>query len=101
MIFSCAIRKYDAARLKQQELSYNEAHKLFSEAIKFQPNNAMFYGGRAECHFEMENFEDALRDAKKSISLDENSKNGYIYQLKSYIALGNITSRCFNIKKYQ
>lgn len=94
MIFSCANRKFVAARLKQQELSYNEAYKLFSEAINFQPNNAMFFGERAECQFEIENFEGALRDAKKSISLDENLEKGYIYQLKSYIALGNLSSPC-------
>nr|XP_022340474.1 nucleolin-like isoform X1 [Crassostrea virginica] len=56
---------------------YSAAIELFTEAIKLDPNDFRFFGNRSYC-FDRENqFDRALKDAEKAISLQKDWPKGY------------------------
>ncbi|XP_067144359.1 uncharacterized protein [Centruroides vittatus] len=56
---------------------YQEAVKLFTEAIKLNPNDYRFFGNRSYCYDRLGLYERALKDSEKAISLAPNWAKGY------------------------
>lgn len=56
---------------------YQEAVKLFTEAIKLNPNDYRFFGNRSYCYDRLGLFERALKDSEKAISLAPHWAKGY------------------------
>jgi len=68
-----AIRGNEMANLGH----YQAAIDLFTEAIKLDPKDFRFFGNRSYCFDRQHQFEKALRDAEKAISLAPDWPKGY------------------------
>lgn len=56
---------------------YTAAIDLFTEAIKLDPRDFRFFGNRSYCFDRIQQYEKALRDADKAISLQPDWPKGY------------------------
>lgn len=56
---------------------YEEAIKHYNEAIRLDPDNAVFYSNRSACHASMQNWQQALEDALQCVAKDGNFIKGY------------------------
>ena len=61
-----------------QDKRYDEAIRLFSEAIQHDPSNAILYSNRSACYAQKPDFAAALRDAEETISLSPAWSKGYL-----------------------
>ncbi|KAG8179436.1 hypothetical protein JTE90_026331 [Oedothorax gibbosus] len=66
---------------------YSEAVELFSESIKMDPSDHRFYGNRSYCYDRLGQFERALKDAEKSISLCPVWPKGYFRKGRALLGL--------------
>jgi len=64
------------AHLKNK--NYIEALQCYSEAINHDPNDHIHYSNRSVCYFNMDQFEKAIEDADKCISLKPHWSKGYL-----------------------
>eukprot|EP00002_Diphylleia_rotans_P021436 TRINITY_DN4169_c0_g2_i4.p1 TRINITY_DN4169_c0_g2~~TRINITY_DN4169_c0_g2_i4.p1 ORF type:complete len:331 (-),score=79.03 TRINITY_DN4169_c0_g2_i4:787-1779(-) len=60
-----------------QEKSYEEAIKLYTEAIELNPTNAILWSNRSLAHIKMEEYATAIEDATRCIELDPSNLKGY------------------------
>ncbi|XP_061177887.1 uncharacterized protein LOC133186662 isoform X3 [Saccostrea echinata] len=56
---------------------YKSAIELFSEAIKLDPNDFRFFGNRSYCYDRTSQYDRALKDAEKAVSLQKDWPKGY------------------------
>eukprot|EP01031_Cornospumella_fuschlensis_P026872 gene26872-32475_t len=56
---------------------YTKALEHYSEAIRLEPTNAVYYSNRSACHSLLKDFQKACEDAKESIRLDAKFLRGY------------------------
>jgi tetratricopeptide (TPR) repeat protein len=49
--------------------NFEEALHHYTEAIKLDPNNHIYYSNRSSCYYHLKNYEHALKDAYKSFEL--------------------------------
>ncbi|XP_014607795.1 PREDICTED: serine/threonine-protein phosphatase 5 [Polistes canadensis] len=68
--------------------AYDKAIELYTEAIKLNPNVALYYGNRSFAYLKTECFGYALKDASKAIELDPNYLKGYYRRATAYMSLG-------------
>ncbi|CAG5136687.1 unnamed protein product [Candidula unifasciata] len=68
-----AVRGNEMAQVGQ----YKSAIQLFTEAISLDPTDFRFFGNRSYCYDRIEQYEKALRDAEKAITLDKDWPKGY------------------------
>ncbi|KEG10080.1 stress-induced protein sti1 [Trypanosoma grayi] len=74
----------DATELKNkgnQEFSaghYTEAAGFFTQAIALDPSNHVLYSNRSACHAALHQYQNALQDAEKCISLKADWAKGYV-----------------------
>ncbi|KAI4497466.1 hypothetical protein M0802_007477 [Mischocyttarus mexicanus] len=68
--------------------AYEKAIELYTEAIKLNPNIALYYGNRSFAYLKTECFGYALADASKAIELDRNYLKGYYRRATAYMSLG-------------
>lgn len=80
---------------------YRSALPLYSEAINLCPDTAAYYGNRAACYIMLNRFEDALEDVRKAVQLDPTFVRGYIRMAKCGIAMGDLTTAEYALKKVQ
>lgn len=80
---------------------YRSALPLYTEAIDLCPDSAAYYGNRAACYIMLNQYQEALEDARKSVQLDPKFVKGYIRILKCSIALGDLMTAEFAVKKIQ
>ncbi|XP_060563592.1 uncharacterized protein LOC132722978 isoform X2 [Ruditapes philippinarum] len=66
---------------------YNAAIELFSEAIKLDPKDFRFFGNRSYCYDRIQQYEKALKDAEKAISLAKDWPKGYFRQGRALAGL--------------
>ncbi|KAI9098268.1 import receptor [Phlyctochytrium arcticum] len=52
------------------EKGYDEALKLYSQAITLSPNDAVFYSNRAACYANLNNYDAVLEDCTAALKLD-------------------------------
>ncbi|XVF44770.1 hypothetical protein PTKIN_Ptkin02bG0150400 [Pterospermum kingtungense] len=62
---------------------WNKAVKYYSEAIKLNGKNAMYYNNRAAAYLELECFQQAEEDCSKAISLDKKNVKAYMRRGKA------------------
>lgn len=62
----------------------------YSEAIALQPQNVRFLCARSTCLMTLGNYELAVEDAMKAISLDSKHRRSYYIAMDCYIALGDL-----------
>lgn len=70
---------------------FEQAVDLYSQAIRLDSSNAMFFVNRAQANIKLENFTDAVADANRAIELDPSVSKAY---LRKGIA-------CFSLEEYQ
>lgn len=68
--------------------AYDKAIELYTNAIKLNPNIAVYYGNRSFAYLKTECFGYALVDASKAIKLDKNYVKGYYRRAAAYMSLG-------------
>lgn len=69
---------------------FHEAIKLFTEAIKNNPYDAMLYSFRANCQKRLKNYEESLKDSLKSIELNPKVHDlTYLRIIKCYLWYGD------------
>ncbi|CCW68977.1 unnamed protein product [Phytomonas sp. Hart1] len=56
------------------EKRFDEAIILYTKAIENDPSNFIYFSNRAAAHHELREYDEAIRDAKKSISINDNVK---------------------------
>lgn len=78
---------------------YNSALPLYTKAIELCPDVAAYYGNRAACYIMLNRFEEALEDVRKAVQLDHTFVRGYVRMAKCGIALGNLTTAEYALKK--
>lgn len=80
---------------------YRSALPLYTEAINLCPDTAAYYGNRAACYIMLNKFEEALEDSRKCVQLDPKFVKGYIRMAKCSLALGDLMTAEYAIKKVQ
>jgi tetratricopeptide (TPR) repeat protein len=84
-----------APELKEQgnqafkERRFGEAVRLYTQCIELDPTNIVYYNNRAAAHYGMQNYYEAIGDAKKSNSISSNSK-AHVRMAEAYWALGKL-----------
>ena len=58
---------------------YREAIKLYTEALKFNPNLTEAYGQRGIAYYDLKNYKLAVDDLSKAIELNPKDKSAYFY----------------------
>ncbi|XP_069953335.1 uncharacterized protein [Cherax quadricarinatus] len=79
-----AIRGNEAANVGQ----YSVAVRLFSDAIRLDPNDHRFFGNRSYCYDQLGQHEKALKDAEKAIKLAPQWPKGHFRRGTSLRGLG-------------
>ena len=73
----------ESLRLKEEgnqaykNRDYQKAMKLYSQAIKANPNDPNFYSNRALCSFNLENYFDCISDCDYAIQLNPSFIKAY------------------------
>lgn len=70
--------------------NYQNALKLYSDAICLCPDSAAYYGNRAACYMMLLNYNSALTDARHAIRLDPSFEKAYVRIAKCCLALGDV-----------
>lgn len=71
--------------------NYTHALRSYSDAIALCPETPAFYGNRSACYMMLNQYKDALNDARQSVQLDNTFEKGYVRIAKCCIALGDAT----------
>ena len=66
---------------------YNDLNIL--SCLDLQPENYAYYGNRCACYIMMKQFQNALNDARMSLSLNPSFTKGYLREAKCHMALGS------------
>ena len=70
-----------------KEKKYKEALECYSKAIELDPNDPILYSNRSLMHINLNEFEPALVDADKAISLKPDYGKGYLRKGKALASL--------------
>lgn len=71
---------------------YGKALSFYTEAIDLCPESAPFYGNRSACYMMMGNYNLALEDARRAVTLDSKFVKGWIRVAKCCMILGNLSA---------
>jgi small glutamine-rich tetratricopeptide repeat-containing protein alpha len=66
-----------------------EASRAYTEAIKFDPTNAVYYSNRAAALTSMEDYDGAVQDCKAALSLDPEYAKAYGRLGAAFVGLAN------------
>ena len=66
-----------------KEKKYKEALDCYSKAIEIDPNDPILYSNRSAMHLNLSEYEQALTDADKAISLKADYSKGYLRKGKA------------------
>jgi tetratricopeptide (TPR) repeat protein len=67
---------------------FDEAIKLYTEALKLEPNNPVYYSNRSACYFSKKQWQAALEDALQCVDKDSKFIKGYLRLVSAQIELG-------------
>lgn len=67
---------------------YDKAVELYTEAIKIDENNHILYSNRANIYNMKKDYDHALEDAEKCISIAPNFGKGYVRKADALMGLG-------------
>nr|CAB3265115.1 serine/threonine-protein phosphatase 5 [Phallusia mammillata] len=86
--------KENAEKVKEQankcfkDKNYEEAIRLYTEAITINSESAVYFANRSFAQLRMENYGYALEDASKAIAIDKKYIKGYYRRASAYMTLG-------------
>lgn len=80
------IKKQANEQFRKQ--NYKKAIDLYTEAIKINPNNAIYYSNRSMCRMKIESYGLAFTDADKAIKIDPCYAKGYYQKGVAQYTLG-------------
>ncbi|CAM6044831.1 unnamed protein product [Sphagnum compactum] len=69
---------------------FEEAIGYFVEAIALSPDNHVLYSNHSAAYASLHKYEDALKDAKKTVELKSNWAKGYSHLGAAYVGLGQL-----------
>ncbi|XP_051935338.1 tetratricopeptide repeat protein 31 isoform X2 [Hippocampus zosterae] len=70
-----------------QEGQYSQAARMFTEAIKCDPNDYRFFGNRSYCYYCLEQYSEGLADAEHSIQLAPEWPKGHFRKGSSLMGM--------------
>ncbi|KAI8377693.1 uncharacterized protein BYT42DRAFT_571242 [Radiomyces spectabilis] len=70
--------------------NYDEAVKLYTEAIAASPKTSTYYANRAAALTMMAKYKDAVSDCRMATELDPNNVKAYLRAGKCHLSLGNL-----------
>jgi import receptor subunit TOM70 len=68
--------------------NYSEAIAYYTKAIQLE-QNPVFYSNRSTCYLELDQFDRAMSDARKTLELDSGFSKGYYKVGKVFKKLGD------------
>lgn len=71
---------------------YDEALKLYTEAIALDRHNVAYVNNRAACYMMLGNYSAALTDCRLALQKDPSNAKGLLREAKCYVSLGDIGS---------
>jgi DnaJ family protein C protein 7 len=83
--------KKEKGNLLYHMKNYQQAIDLYTEAIRLCPESSVYYGNRSACYMVLNQYELALKDARRAVGLDSNFAKGHIRIVKCGMALGEMT----------
>ena len=78
-----------------------EAIESYTSAIELNPNSHIYYGNRSQARLNIKDFEGALKDAIKSIELDQSYTKAYYRKAVANKGLGNYKGALKDFKRLQ
>jgi len=84
---------------QSQPVEYPSQNIYLKSCIELKPKNAEFYSKRGECYFEMENYDNALKDYDKAIELDPKRAEAYSGRGRCYFEMKNYDEALKNCDK--
>jgi DnaJ family protein C protein 7 len=97
-------QKADLAELRKtegnnlyKEKKYMEALKLYNEAIELCPTCAAFFSNRAATFMMLSQYDKALEDSRRTVTLDPTFLKGHLREAKCHLAMGEPAAavRCY------
>ena len=85
--------------VREIEAHYGQSLEAYSEAIKINPNSAVYYANRAFAHIKMEAYGAALTDANSAIELDPDYVKGYYRRGSANFCLGHYKEALKDFKR--
>lgn len=82
-----ALKLKDRGNTLLKEQKYDQAIESYTEAIKLDGNNAVFYSNRAQVNLKLENFGSAINDCDAAIKIDPNMMKAYYRKGVSLMAI--------------
>ncbi|CAH1955868.1 unnamed protein product [Acanthoscelides obtectus] len=79
--------------------NYRTALQYYNEAVELCPEQASYYGNLTACLMMLGRYDEALKNARKSVQLDPDFIKGYIRIAKCGIALGDLVTANAAIEK--
>lgn len=67
---------------------FDEAIELYSEAMKLDPQNPVYYSNRSACYFSKKQYREALADAMQCVDKDSKFIKGYLRLASAQMELG-------------
>ncbi|TPX57936.1 hypothetical protein SpCBS45565_g06587 [Spizellomyces sp. 'palustris'] len=71
---------------------FDEAIKLFSQAIEMDPSNHVLYSNRSAAYASLKDYQNALQDAEKTVQLKPDWARGYSRQGAALHGLGDLVA---------
>ncbi|KAI9014776.1 hypothetical protein BC832DRAFT_546439 [Gaertneriomyces semiglobifer] len=78
-----------AGNKKMTDKNYTEAISLYSQAIAFDGDNAIYYSNRAAAHTQAGDFQSAVSDAQKATDIDPKYSKAYSRLAQAQLCLNN------------
>ncbi|XP_064466243.1 dnaJ homolog subfamily C member 7-like isoform X5 [Ornithodoros turicata] len=91
-------KKEEGNELYKQK-KYEEALRLYTEAIGLSPESAAYYANRAACYMMTSSYRPALEDSQKAVRLDPNFVKGHLREAKCHVALGDPSAATRSIQR--
>jgi hypothetical protein len=74
--------KQNQAWAFEKKSDYKSASEIYTQLIKDNPENGIYYSYRAKCKIELEDYKSAILDCEKAINLD--SKDGLAFYMYAF-----------------
>ena len=78
-----------------------EAIESYTRAIEINPRSHIYYGNRSQARLNIKDYEGALKDAIKSIELDQSYKKSYHRKAVANKGLGNYEAALKDFQRLQ
>lgn len=69
---------------------YEEALKMYNDAIDLWPKNAIVFDKRAECYMMMSDYKSAVRESQSALAIENKFANSYKCLIKCYLITGDV-----------